>query len=140
MQARPRTEGADGRLSRRRHGGAASTAIILGIAAIGAALVFIAYWPGVMIDDARWQYQQAVDNSYEDWHPPLMAWVWRRLAFIVTGPAPMFLLQLLLYWVGVALIASGPSGGADTGLLSQSPARAGCRRRSRSPARSSRTC
>jgi hypothetical protein len=58
-----------------------------------------------MIDDARWQYQQAVDNSYEDWHPPLMAWVWRRLAFIVPGPAPMFVLQLLLYWAGIALIA-----------------------------------
>lgn len=58
-----------------------------------------------MIDDARWQYQQAVDNAYEDWHPPLMAWVWRRLAFIVPGPAPMLLLQLLLYWAGIALIA-----------------------------------
>jgi hypothetical protein len=72
---------------------------------LGFALVAYAYWPGVMIDDARWQYQQAVDNAYEDWHPPLMAWVWRRLAFIVPGPAPMLLLQLLLYWAGIALIA-----------------------------------
>ena len=60
---------------------------------------------GVMIDDARWQYQQAVDNQFEDWHPPLMAWAWRRLAFIVPGPAPMLLLQLLLYWGGIGLIA-----------------------------------
>lgn len=34
-----------------------------------------------------------------------MAWVWRRLAFIIPGPAPMLLLQLLLYWAGIALIA-----------------------------------
>jgi hypothetical protein len=79
--------------------------LILAILPLGFGLVAYAYWPGVMIDDARWQYQQAVDNAYEDWHPPLMAWVWRRLAFIVPGPAPMLLLQLLLYWGGIALIA-----------------------------------
>ena len=79
--------------------------LIIAIAAMGFALVAHAYWPGVMIDDARWQYQQSVDNSYEDWHPPLMAWVWRRLAFIMPGPAPMLLLQLLLYWAGIGLIA-----------------------------------
>jgi len=39
------------------------------------ATIAYAYWPGIMIDDARWQYQQAVDNAYEDWHPPLMAWI-----------------------------------------------------------------
>ena len=58
-----------------------------------------------MIDDARWQYQQVVDNSFEDWHPPLMAWVWRRLMFLQPGPAPMLILQLLLYWLGFLLIA-----------------------------------
>ena len=47
------------------------------IAGLGFGVVACAYWPGVMIDDARWQYQQAVDNAYEDWHPPLMAWTWR---------------------------------------------------------------
>ncbi len=78
---------------------------IAAIIVLGFALVTYAYWPGVMIDDARWQYQQVVDNSYEDWHPPLMAWVWRRLAFVLPGPASMLLLQLLLYWAGIALIA-----------------------------------
>jgi len=58
-----------------------------------------------MIDDARWQYQQVVDNSFEDWHPPLMAWIWRRLMFLQPGPAPMLILQLLLYWIGFVLIA-----------------------------------
>ncbi len=59
-----------------------------------------------MIDDARWQYQQSVDNSYDDWHPPLMAWTWRRMMlFVQPGPAPMFALQLLLYWGGITLIA-----------------------------------
>ncbi|MBW0006916.1 MAG: hypothetical protein JO335_04290, partial [Sphingomonas sp.] len=56
---------------------AAMAAIAAGIAIVG-----IGYWPGIMIDDARWQYQQAIDNAYEDWHPPLMAWIWRRLMFL----------------------------------------------------------
>jgi hypothetical protein len=79
--------------------------LIVVIVVVGFALVAWSYWPGVMVDDARWQYQQSVDNSYEDWHPPLMAWAWRRVAFIIPGPAPMLLLQLLLYWAGIALIA-----------------------------------
>lgn len=79
---------------------------ICAIVAFGFAAVAYGYWPGVMIDDARWQYQQAVDNAYEDWHPPLMAWIWRRLTFVQPGPGPMLLLQLALYWGGIALIAS----------------------------------
>ena len=58
-----------------------------------------------MIDDARWQYQQVVDNAYEDWHPPLMAWMWRRLTIVQPGPGPMLLLQLAFYWGGIASIA-----------------------------------
>ena len=75
------------------------------VIALGIAVVVAAYWPGIMIDDARWQYQQSVDNSYEDWHPPLMAWIWRQLMFIQPGPAPMFLLQLALLWGGLGLVA-----------------------------------
>jgi hypothetical protein len=78
---------------------------ILAVAAVGFAVIAYGYWPGVMIDDARWQYQQAVDNAYEDWHPPLMAWIWRRLMFLQPGPAPMLLLQLALFWAGILLIS-----------------------------------
>lgn len=81
-------------------------AIVIAIVALGAVCLAYAYWPGVMIDDARWQYQQAVDNKYEDWHPPLMAWIWRRLMFVQQGPGPMFDLQLGLYWSGIVLLAS----------------------------------
>lgn len=77
----------------------------LAVVAFGIIVVAYGYWPGIMIDDARWQYQQSVDNSYEDWHPPLMAWIWRRLMFIQPGPAPMFVLQLALHWLGIGLAA-----------------------------------
>lgn len=87
----------------RRH---ATPAAIAAVIALGIGLTLYAFWPGVMIDDARWQYQQAVDNAFEDWHPPLMAWVWRRLMFVLPGPAPMLLLQVALYWAGIGLIAA----------------------------------
>src|SRR6476646_5296088 len=84
----------------RTYGWAALAMLMLGVVLVGTA-----YWPGIMIDDARWQYQQSVDNSYEDWHPPLMAWIWRRLMFIPPGPAPMFVFQLVLLCGGLVLVA-----------------------------------
>lgn len=54
--------------------------------------------------DAINQYSQAVENVYDDWHPPAMAWAWRRLNGIKAGPAPMFTLQMALYWSGYALL------------------------------------
>lgn len=80
--------------------------LLLAIIILGFGLIAYGYWPGIIIDDARWQYQQAVDNAFEDWHPPLMAWVWRRVMFIQPGPAPMLLLQLGLYWTGIGLLAT----------------------------------
>jgi hypothetical protein len=80
--------------------------IILTLLVLGMAALSFGYWPGVMIDDARWQYQQSVDNAYEDWHPPLMAWIWHYMMLLVPGPGPMLLLQLGLYWAGIALIAA----------------------------------
>lgn len=81
-------------------------ATIFLLAALGVAIIASAYWPGVMIDDARWQYQQSVDNAYEDWHPPLMAWIWHQSMHLMPGPGPMLLLQLALYWFGIGLIAA----------------------------------
>lgn len=93
-----------------------SPLLVVAVLVLGFAVVVYAYWPGVMIDDARWQYQQAVDNSYEDWHPPLMAWIWRRMAFVVPGLAPMLLLQLLLYWGGIGMIAGWAYRRGERGL------------------------
>jgi hypothetical protein len=116
MQVESRTDEPDGGSLLRWRGAPSSISIVIAIAAIGAALVFIAYWPGIMIDDARWQYQQVVDNAYEDWHPPLMAWIWRHLTVIAKGPAPMLALQVLLYWAGIALIATSAVKRGHKGL------------------------
>jgi hypothetical protein len=72
---------------------------------VAASLTALAYWPGLMTWDAIRQYGQAIDGNFDDWHPPVMEWLWRQLIPIHGGPAPMLILQLALYWGGFALIA-----------------------------------
>ncbi len=84
------------------------TIVALSAVLIVAAVVQgLAYWPGIMTWDAINQYGQAVQGEFDDWHPPVMAWIWRQFIAIKPGPALMYLLQLGLYWLGYGLIAGG---------------------------------
>ena len=80
------------------------------IALLIAALVLVcaaqasAYWPGLMTWDSIRQYGQALSGDFDDWHPPAMEWLWRRLLPIADGPAPMLAVQLALYWGGFAAL------------------------------------
>jgi hypothetical protein len=75
-------------------------------ATLAAAATAFAYWPGLMTWDAVHQYGEALSGDFTDWHPPAMQWLWRRLVAVSPGSAPMLLLQLGLYWGGLALLAS----------------------------------
>lgn len=57
-----------------------------------------AYYPGFISPDSLDQYTQAINHSYSDWHPPIMAGFWSLLTHIHKGGSLMFLLQLLCYW------------------------------------------
>ncbi len=52
------------------------------------------------------QYGEALSGDITDWHPPMMQWVWRGLLRLHAGPAPMMLLELVLYWGGLTLFAA----------------------------------
>jgi hypothetical protein len=80
------------------------TAMIVAACAAGC-LSAIAYWPGLMSWDAVRQYSEALSGQMDDWHPPVMQWIWRQMSFVVRGPAPMLILQLILYWGGLSLFA-----------------------------------
>src|SRR5689334_18062448 len=54
-----------------------------------------------MIWDSGRQYAQALSGQFDDWHPPLMEWVWRLFLPLIPGPGPMLALQLGIY--GAAL-------------------------------------
>jgi hypothetical protein len=76
----------------------------------------LSYWPGLMTWDAARQYGQAIDGQYDDWHPPVMEWLWRQCRMVADGPAPMLLLQLGLYLGGFALFAIRALRGGRPGL------------------------
>jgi hypothetical protein len=66
--------------------------------------IYAFHW-GVILPDTIEQYRQALSGQYEDWHPPIMAWLWRMLGVIAPGSAPFLLLDCTLYWIGIGCIA-----------------------------------
>ncbi|WP_157217297.1 hypothetical protein [Flavisphingomonas formosensis] len=71
-----------------------------------AAQIYLFHW-GAILPDAVEQYRQALTGRYEDWHPPIMAWLWRQLLHIAPGAGPMLVLDCVVYWAGLGLIADG---------------------------------
>ena len=51
---------------------------------------------GVITPDSAVQYGQALSGRYDDWHPPVTAFLWRQLLHLAPGGAPFLLLDLLL--------------------------------------------
>ena len=89
----------------RRPADTALLAMIL-VAVIGAAITASAYWPGLMTWDSIREYREGLSGEIDDWHPPVVEWLWGRTARIVPGPGPMLVLQLTLYWGGLVLLAA----------------------------------
>lgn len=82
----------------------AISALIVG--ALLAAISLAFFWPGVASYDTVVQYQQVLTGQYDDWHPPAMARLWALFhATGWPGQAPLFVLQILLYWGGLAVFA-----------------------------------
>ncbi len=63
-------------------------------------------WPGKLHQDSVKQLQQAISGHYTDWHPPIMAMMWRGLLPIVEATVGMLMLQIALYWLGIGLFAA----------------------------------
>jgi hypothetical protein len=73
---------------------------------VGFGFCAAAFWPGFMSADSVDQFAQATNGAYQDWHPPLMAFVWSRVLFLSRGPAPMLLMHLAFIWLGLWLLAA----------------------------------
>jgi hypothetical protein len=79
---------------------------ILVLALAGFIISLLAFWPGFMEFDSFDQYAQAIGREpLNDWHPVILAFLWKLLIFVHDGPQPMLLLQLLLYWSGFLYLA-----------------------------------
>src|SRR5262249_37632927 len=80
-------------------------AAFVAVLASGLALC-LSFWPGIMVWDSGRQYGQALSGHFDDWHPPLMEWIWRFFIPLIPCPAPMLILQLVLYGAALACLAS----------------------------------
>jgi hypothetical protein len=78
------------------------------IAALCFLLAFLqltAFRWGVITPDSIVQYGQAISGHYDDWHPPVTAWLWRQLLRIAPGGAAFLMLDIALYWGAAGLLA-----------------------------------
>jgi hypothetical protein len=74
------------------------------LACLFAFQIYAFHW-GVVTPDTVFQWGQALSGEYDDWHPPATTWLWRQLMRFVSGTAPVLVFDVLLYWIGVWLIA-----------------------------------
>ena len=64
------------------------------------------WYPGIPNSDSNSEFAQISSGVLNDWHPPAMTRVWQLLLHIGTGTAPLFVLNIALYWIAAALISS----------------------------------
>jgi hypothetical protein len=70
-------------------------------------LTLSAFFPGVYTNDSADQLRQALTESYQDWHPPLMAWLWSVLINATGHIESLMVFHLLLlmaaaiYWARI---------------------------------------
>lgn len=62
------------------------------------------FWPGIAEYDTIVQYRQILSHSYDDWHPPIMARLWSVFSFAGRSAAPLLILQIAGYWLGLGLL------------------------------------
>lgn len=85
-----------------RNWGASLTILAFGCFLVNAAT----FYPGYMSTDSLSQYGQASGATpFADWHPPVMALVWKVLIQITGFTGSMLLFQLALIWGAVLLFA-----------------------------------
>jgi hypothetical protein len=80
-------------------------AMLAVVAALSYAVIF---YPGAMGFDGAYQWWQARGGETSNIHGVAMTWLFRLGDRLTPGPGPLFLLQLALFWSGIALIAQTP--------------------------------
>ena len=76
------------------------------VAALGAIAYAATFYPGAMPFDSGYLWWQARGGTTSNIHGVGMVWLWRATDLLLPGPAGMFVLQLALFWSGLALVAT----------------------------------
>lgn len=83
-----------------------ATLAIAGMLALAAAVQVYAFHWGVITPDTVEQYGQALSGRYDDWHPPVTAWLWHLILRVSSGTAGILLFDVALYWAGIGCLAA----------------------------------
>jgi hypothetical protein len=102
------------------------TLLISTLIVAGLALTLLAFYPGYMTNDATFVYAVSKDWQFGDWQSPLMSILWHIVDPLAPGPAGMFLLIAILYWLGFLVLAltvarRSPGAGLVVPLLALVP-------------------
>ena len=73
---------------------------------LGLLFTILCYFPGYLSNDPLAQLAEARRGVFSEWHPPVMALVWRPLDMVWPGPAPMLLFHNLIFWTALALLVT----------------------------------
>jgi len=87
------------------HRRAAAVAVWL-LCAVAALTYALAFYPGWLSFDSSYQWWQARSGEISNINGIGVVLLWRAALLLQDGPAPLLLFQLLLFWTGVAWIAS----------------------------------
>ncbi len=63
---------------------------------ISVTALFCIFYPGAMSHDSVQQLEQARNELYDNWHPPIMSVLWHFLIKVSDGPGPMLFIHMLM--------------------------------------------
>lgn len=90
----------------RGYAGLVGRPIAWALMCLGFIAVNVAAWfPGIMTWDSYHQYSEALSGRYSDWHPPVMAWLWRLFAPVTPAGSALLVMQVAIYWAALFTIA-----------------------------------
>ena len=74
------------------------------IPVLGFIVCALAFYPGIMTPDTLDQLAQANAQSFDDWHPPMMAWLWSGLNLVFPAASGFLFFDLFLLWFGLVCV------------------------------------
>jgi len=75
------------------------------LCSIGFTINCVAYYPGFLSPDSIDQLTQALNLTFYDRHPPIMAGIWSIFLHFHFGGELMFIFQLLIFWISIFILS-----------------------------------
>lgn len=79
---------------------------ISGVAFLSFLVMFLSFYPGLFSPDLSEQLSQATGKMpFNDWHPPLMALIWKLGIFLTGKTSSLFVAEIFIFTLGLLLLS-----------------------------------